>query len=247
MRVQQISSVLNDEVKGSIMPEDRMSEYQLKKMVYVSIALFFPVLAVFFFLPAGTWNYPEAWIYIAIIFVPMLFALNYLLKNDPELLERRMHMRETQLAQKKVVSLSLVYFMLAFLLPGFDKRFGWSNMPFVIALAANLIVLVGYLAVIQVFKTNSYASRVVEIMKGQKVISTGPYAFVRHPMYAAVSFMYVASPLALGSYWAMIPAALIIPLLVARIKNEEEVLEKELDGYKEYKQKTKYRLIPGIW
>jgi len=229
------------------MTEDRMSEYQLKKMVYVRIVLFFPVLAAFFFLPAGTWNYPEAWVYIAILFIPMLFVLNYLMKNDPALLERRMRMRETQSVQKKVISLSWVYFLLAFLLPGFDKRFGWSNVPFVVALAASLIVLVSYLAVIQVFKTNSYASRVVEIMKGQKVISTGPYAVVRHPMYVAVSFMYVASPLALGSYWAMIPAALIIPLLMARIKNEEEVLEKELDGYKEYKQKTKYRLIPGIW
>ncbi|MCJ7432216.1 MAG: isoprenylcysteine carboxylmethyltransferase family protein [Anaerolineales bacterium] len=229
------------------MTEDQISQYQLKKMVYVRIALCFPVLAVLFFFPAGTWNYPEAWIYIAIIFVPMLFTLNYLLKNDPELLERRMHMRETQLAQKKVVSLSLVYFMLAFLLPGFDKRFGWSNVPFYIALIADLFVLAGYLGVIQVFKTNSYASRVVEVMKGQKVISTGPYAFVRHPMYTATSVMYVFSPLALGSYWAMIPAALIIPLLASRIRNEEEVLEKELDGYKEYKQKTKYRLIPGIW
>jgi protein-S-isoprenylcysteine O-methyltransferase Ste14 len=177
----------------------------------------------------------------------MFFAFNYLLKNDPDLLEHRMRMRETQSAQKKVVSLSFVYFILAFLLPGFDKRFGWSDVPFDIALTADLMVLVSYLGVIQVFKANSYASRVVEVMKGQKVISTGPYAYVRHPMYTAVSFMYVFSPLALGSYWAMIPAALIIPLLVARIRNEEEVLEKELDGYVEYKQKTKYRLIPLIW
>ena len=229
------------------MAENQITRYQLKKMVYVRITLFFPVLAALFFLPAGRWNYWEAWIYIATLFIPMLFTLNYLLKNDPGLLERRMRMRETQSAQKKVVSLSLIYFLLAFLLPGFDKRFGWSNVPFYIALTADLFVLAGYLGVIQVFKTNSYASRVVEVLKGQKVISTGPYAFVRHPMYTAVSFMYVFSPLALGSYWAMIPAALIIPLLMARIKNEEKVLEKELDGYKEYKQKTKYRLIPGIW
>lgn len=229
------------------MTENQTSRYQLKKMVYVRITLFFPVLAAFFFLPTGRWNYWEAWIYIATIFIPMLFTLNYLLKNDSDLLKRRMRMRETQSTQKKVVSLSLLPFILAFLLPGFDKRFGWSNVPFHVALVADLFVLVSYLSVIQVFKINSYASRVVEVMKGQKVISTGPYAYVRHPMYTAVSFMYVFSPLALGSYWAMIPAALIIPLLMARIKNEEEVLEKELDGYKEYKQKTKYRLIPFIW
>jgi protein-S-isoprenylcysteine O-methyltransferase Ste14 len=229
------------------MIKDQISKSKLKKIMYVRIAFFFPVLAALFFLPAGTWNYREAWIYIAILFIPMLFALNYLMKNSPDLLERRMHMRETQTAQKKIVSLSFIYIILAFLLPGFDKRFGWSDVPFHIALTADLIVLVSYLGVIQVFKTNSYASRVVEVMKGQRVISTGPYAIVRHPMYTAVSFMYVFSPLALGSYWAMIPAALIIPLLVARIKNEEEVLKKELDGYKEYQQKTKYRFIPGIW
>ena len=229
------------------MAEDRISRNQLKKVVFVRAGFALPVLAALFFLPAGTWNYPEAWIYMAVIFIPMLFTLNYLMKNDPDLLERRMRMRETQTAQKKIVSLSLIYFILAFLLPGFDKRFGWSNVPFYIALVANLIVLVSYLSVIQVFKVNSYASRVVEVMKGQKVISTGPYAIVRHPMYTAVSFMYVFSPLALGSYWAMIPAVLIIPLLMARIKNEEEVLQKELEGYVEYKQKTKYRLIPFIW
>jgi protein-S-isoprenylcysteine O-methyltransferase Ste14 len=229
------------------MIKDQISKSKLKKIMYVRIAFFFPVLAALFFLPAGTWNYREAWIYIAILFIPMLFALNYLMKNSPDLLERRMHMRETQTAQKKIVSLSFIYIILAFLLPGFDKRFGWSDVPFYITLVADLVVLVSYLGVIQVFKTNSYASRVVEVMKGQRVISTGPYAIVRHPMYTAVSFMYVFSPLALGSYWAMIPAALIIPLLVARIKNEEEVLKKELDGYKEYQQKTKYRFIPGIW
>ncbi len=229
------------------MAEDQISQDQLKKVVYIRAIFAVPVLAALFFLPAGTWNYPEAWIYMAVIFIPMLFTLNYLMKNDPDLLERRMRMRETQTAQKKILSLSLIYFLLAFLLPGFDKRFGWSDVPFYIALVANLIVLVSDLGVIQVFKTNSYASRVIEIMKGQKVISTGPYAIVRHPMYTAVSFMYVFSPLALGSYWAMIPAVLIIPLLMARIKNEEEVLEKELEGYVEYKQKTKYRLIPGIW
>jgi protein-S-isoprenylcysteine O-methyltransferase Ste14 len=229
------------------MAEDQKSQSQLKKTVYVRAAFVFPVLAAFFFLPAGRWDYWEAWVYIAILLIPMFFAFNYLLKNDPDLLERRMRMRETQSAQKKVVSLSFVYFILAFLLPGFDKRFGWSDVPFHIVLTADLMVLVSYLGVIQVFKANSYASRVVEVMKGQKVISTGPYAYVRHPMYTAVSFMYVFSPLALGSYWAMIPAALIIPLLVARIRNEEEVLEKELDGYVEYKQKTKYRLIPLIW
>jgi protein-S-isoprenylcysteine O-methyltransferase Ste14 len=229
------------------MTESQISHSALMRMVYIRAAMAVIVLGVLFFLPAGTWKYWEAWVYMGILFIPMLFALNYLMKHDPALLARRMRTRETEATQKRVVSWSLVYFTLAYILPGFDKRFGWSGVPFYVVIVADLIVLASYLAVIQVFKTNSYASRVVEVTEGQRVITTGPYAIVRHPMYTAVSFMYIFSPLALGSYWAMIPAAMIIPLLVERIKNEEEVLEKDLAGYKEYQRKTKYRLIPGIW
>jgi protein-S-isoprenylcysteine O-methyltransferase Ste14 len=132
-------------------------------------------------------------------------------------------------------------------LPGFDRRWGWSDVPTPIVLIASLLVLLGYGLVVRVFLENRYASRVIQVEAEQQVVSTGAYAFVRHPMYLGTAVMYLATPVALGSYWAMIPAVFVIPILVVRILNEEQVLEKELKGYLEYKQKVRYRLIPGIW
>jgi protein-S-isoprenylcysteine O-methyltransferase Ste14 len=205
------------------------------------------VFMLFFFLPAGTWGYWQAWVYMGIIFIPMLFVLAYLLKHDPELLERRMRMNERRSEQRLIIKVSLIFFVLAYLLPGFDIRFGWSNVPLWVCLAADALVLLGYGIVFRVFQVNSYASRVIEINSGQKVIDTDIYAIVRHPMYFGAILMYVTSPLALGSYWAMIPGAMIVPVLIARILDEETALEKDLSGYIEYKQKTRYRLIPFIW
>ncbi len=205
------------------------------------------IMGVMFFLPAGTFNYWEAWIYLLVISVPLVFTVRYLYKRDPELLKRRMRTRETQKTQKWVIALSLFFFVPAFILPGFDKRFGWSNVPSAVVIIADVMVLLGYLIVSFVFRANTYASRVVEVEKGQKVISTGPYAVVRHPMYSGVTIYYTFSPLALGSHWAVLPALLMIPLLVFRIKGEEQELAANLPGYKEYMAKTKYRLVPGIW
>lgn len=224
-----------------------MSRSQLLKIVASRIAGVILFFMLFFFLPAGTWNYWEAWVYMGILIIPMLFILNYLLKNDPELLERRMRMREKRGEQKLIIKISLVFFLLAYILPGFDKRFGWSDAPLWAVITADAITLLGYLIVFRVFQVNSYASRVIEINSGQKVIDTDVYAIVRHPMYVGAILMYSASPLALGSYWAMIPGLLIVPILVARIKDEEAALDKDLPGYLEYKQKTKYRLIPYVW
>jgi protein-S-isoprenylcysteine O-methyltransferase Ste14 len=224
-----------------------MSSIQLLKMVLSRALGIIVVFILFFFLPAGTWNYWQAWVYIGIIFIPMLFVLVYLLKHDPELLERRMRMRERRSEQRLIIKVSLIFFVLAYLLPGFDIRFGWSNVPLWVCIAADMLVLLGYVIVFRVFQVNSYASRVIEVNSGQKVIDTDIYALVRHPMYFGAILMYVASPLALGSYWAMIPGAMIVPVLVARILDEETALEKDLPGYVEYKQKTKYRLIPFIW
>jgi protein-S-isoprenylcysteine O-methyltransferase Ste14 len=141
----------------------------------------------------------------------------------------------------------LFWFILAFILPGLDRRFGWSDVPVPVVLAADLLVLLGYGIVVLAFRENQYASRTVQVEQGQKVIATGPYALVRHPMYLGAMLMYAASPLALGSYWALIPALVIVPILVVRIVNEEQVLERELPGYPEYRQATRYRLLPGIW
>jgi protein-S-isoprenylcysteine O-methyltransferase Ste14 len=229
------------------MSNNQLSRSELMKMVYARLLVVIPVLLAMFFLPAGTFAYWEAWAYLAILLIPMLFVLTYLLKNEPELLERRMRMREKEAKQKLIIKLSYLYFLLAFLLPGFDKRFEWSNVPVVVVIAADILVLLGYGTFFLVLRENRYASRIIEVEQEQKVISSGLYAIVRHPMYLGVSLMYIFSPLALGSYWAMIPSLLIIPILVVRIRNEESVLMRELKGYQEYLQKTKYRLFPGIW
>ena len=225
-----------------MMPSAQLLKVVLSRLIAVPF-----VLMLFFFLPAGTWNYWQAWVYMGLMFIPMLFLLTYLLKNDPELLERRMRMREQRGEQKLIVKISLIFFVLQFILPGFDRRFGWSAVPFWVVIMADVVVVLSYLVVFRVMMINSYASRVIEIASGQKVIDTDLYAIVRHPMYIGVILMYIASPFALGSYWAMIPAVLILPLLVARIKDEEAALDKDLPGYLEYKQRTRYRLIPFVW
>ena len=224
-----------------------MSRDQLLKVVAGRIVMIIPMLMLFFFLPAGTWNYWQAWVYICLLIIPMFFAMIYLIKNDPELLERRMRLREKRSEQRLIVKVSLVFFLLAFILPGFDRRFGWSDVPIGLVIAAEICILVGYLIIFRVMQINSFASRVIEVASEQKVIDTDLYAIVRHPMYVGAILLYVASPLTLGSYWAVIPALVLIPVLVARIKDEESALDKDLPGYLAYKQKTKYRLIPFVW
>lgn len=229
-----------------------MSDHPLARgeLVKTVISRFVGALLVtmlMFFLPAGTFQYPEAWVFIGIIFIPMTLVLAYLLKNDTGLLARRMRLREKEVQQKRIVKLSYIPFVFAFLIPGFDKRFGWSNVPLGVIVVADVLVLLGYCLVFFVFRENRYASRIIEVEKGQTVIASGPYAAIRHPMYLGSLLMYVFSPLALGSYWAVLPGLLIVPVLVARILNEEKVLLRDLHGYQEYVQKTRYRLIPGVW
>ena len=229
------------------MISSQTSQGELVRMVLTRYLGAILVLSAMFFLPAGTLAYGEAWVYLAILFITMLFVLIYLFKNDPELLARRMKIREREAEQKLIIKLAYIPFLLAFVLPGFDKRFGWSNVPVGVVILADILVLLGYSIVFLVFRENRYASRVIEVEQGQTVISSGPYALVRHPMYLGSLLLYILSPLALGSYWAMLPAILIIPIIVARIRNEESVLERELTGYRAYMQKTRYRLIPGVW
>ncbi len=205
------------------------------------------VLGALFFGTAGTLAYWQAWLYLAILFIPMTFVLVYLLKHDPELLARRMRSREKEREQRRIVHLSWIFFIAAFVLPGLDRRWDWSQVPWVLAVVCAALVLLGYGMIAGVMRANTFLSRTVEVDQGQKVISTGPYAIVRHPMYSGVILFYLASPLALGSWWALIPAALIVPLLVARIHNEEAVLVRDLPGYAEYRLKVKYRLLPGVW
>jgi protein-S-isoprenylcysteine O-methyltransferase Ste14 len=225
----------------------QLSKGRLIIMVCVRFIPGFFVLGGMFFLPAGTFAYWEAWTYIAVLFIPMFFVFIYLVKKEPELLARRMKMKEKEAEQKLIIKLSYIPFLVAFLLPGLDKRFGWSNVPVVVVLIADILVLLGYGIFFLVLKENPYASRIVEVEPEQTVITSGPYARVRHPMYSGVLLLYIFSPLALGSYWAIIPTIFIIPVILARILSEEKILLRDLDGYEEYMQKTRYRLIPGIW
>lgn len=225
----------------------QLSRSQLLKIVFARLVVAIPALFAMLFLSAGTFAYWEAWVYLATLLTPIWLILKYLLKHDPALLERRMRVKEKEAAQKLILALAFVCFFLAFLLPGLDKRFEWSHVPVVAVIVADVFVLLGYGIVFLVFRENPHASRIIEVEPGQVVVSSGPYAMVRHPMYLGQSLIFIFSPLALGSYWAMIPALGIILLLVARILNEERVLAKGLKGYPEYMQKIGYRLIPGIW
>jgi protein-S-isoprenylcysteine O-methyltransferase Ste14 len=229
------------------MEKTQLSQSELIKLVGSRLLIGIPALLLILFLPAGTFAFWEAWIYLTILLIPMSLVMFYFLKKAPELLARRMKLKEKEVEQKLIIKLAFIPFLLAFILPGIDKRFGWSNVPITLIVVAEILVFIGYILLFLVLKENQFASRVIEVEKGQKVIQSGPYRLVRHPLYMGSILMFVASPLALGSYWAIIPAIFIIPIYIARILNEESVLTKELEGYSEYKLKTRYRLIPGIW
>ncbi len=219
----------------------------LKKKVFVRFSLLPLFIALIVLLPAWTWNYWQAYVYIAVLVVPMIVVVSYFLENDPKFLYRRTRIKEKETQQKLIVVLSTIVFLSGFVVPGFDKRFGWSHVPTVLVIVADAIVLLGYLMIFFVFKQNSYASRIIEVNKDQEVISTGLYGIVRHPMYLGVLIMFLPMPIALGSYWGLIAVAALPIILVRRIITEERVLTKKLEGYKEYCQKTRYRLVPFVW
>ena len=209
---------------------------------------FVPVfLGLLTLVPAGTFNYWQVYVYSAVLVIPMLFVIFYFLKADPRFLERRTRAKEKEKQQVFIqVFFSLIFFS-GFIIPGLDHRFGWSNIPLQFVLPADALILSGYWIIFSVFRQNSYASRIVEVNENQTVISTGLYAIVRHPMYVGVLIMYIPTPIALGSYWGLIPMATILLAIVLRILNEEKVLSNNLPGYKEYCKKIKYRLAPFIW
>lgn len=205
------------------------------------------VLGLLILIPAGTLNYWQAYLYMGILIIPMIFVLLYFLKKDPVFLERRTRAKEKEKEQIIIQIVFSLIFLSAFVISGLDKRFGWSDIPVYVVIISDMVILLGYLLIFSVFKQNSYASRIVEVEKDQRLISTGLYAIVRHPMYMGVIIMYLPTPVALGSYWGLIPMATIPLALVLRILNEEKILSKDLPGYKDYCQKTKYRLIPFVW
>ena len=205
------------------------------------------LLGAMLFLPAWTMNYPNAYLFLGVLFVPMIFLGLVLFWKAPELLKKRLDSKEKEKTQKGVVALSGLMFPIGFILSALDFRFSWSHVPFWISIAAAVLFLVGYGMYAEVMRENAYLSRTVEVQKGQKVISTGLYGIVRHPMYLATLLMFLPIPLILGSLWGLIPFAFYLPIIVVRIRNEEKVLTEGLSGYAEYKNSVKYRLIPFVW
>ena len=231
--------------KKSEMTQQEMKA--LKKKIAIRFSLIQLFLGLIILLPAWTLKFWQAYTYLVVLVVPMIFALLYFLKKDPKFLERRTRAKEKEKQQKLLSILSTAIFLAGFIIPGLDHRFAWSDVPTYIVITADIMVLLGYLIILFVFKQNSYASLIIEVNENQKVISTGLYGVVRHPMYLGVLIMFLPTPIALGSYWALIPFAVLPVLLILRILNEEKVLSNNLQGYKEYCQKTRFRLIPYIW
>lgn len=199
------------------------------------------------FLPAGTFDYINGWIFSAVLFVPIFILGVVLYIKAPELLEKRLNSKEKEATQKGVVAFSALAFLAGFVIAGLDRRFGWSEMPMAVVIVASVVFLLSYVLYAEVMRENAYLSRTIEVQKNQKVVDTGLYGIVRHPMYMATVIMFLSVPLILGS-WLSLVVFLHYPVIIAvRIKNEEKVLEEGLEGYKEYKEKVKYRLIPFIW
>lgn len=208
------------------------------------------IMGILIFMPAWTANYLQAWLYLLTFAVSTALITIYLFKNDPNLLKRRLNAGSTaekEKSQKTIQSMASVFFCLIYIIAGFDYRFRWSNISIYISLLANIFVILGFFIVFLVFKENSYTSAIIEVDKDQKVISTGMYAIVRHPMYSGAILMLVFSAVALGSYWALLSVIALTLTIIARLLHEEKFLSKNLSGYEEYCEKVKYRLIPFIW
>ena len=205
------------------------------------------LVGILLFLPAGTLGFLNGWLFICLLFIPILILGVVLLFKSPELLKKRLDGKEKDQTQKGVVALSGLCFLGGFVISGLDFRFGWSTVPLGVIIVASVILLGSYALYAEVMRENAYLSRKIEIQEGQKVIDTGLYGIVRHPMYAVTIWLFLSIPIVLGSWWALICFLPYIPIIVVRIINEEKLLESELDGYAEYKKRVKYRLIPFIW
>ena len=205
------------------------------------------IVGLLLFLPAGTFAFWQAWLLIFILFVPMFIAGLILMKKSPDLLRKRLNAKEEQTEQKTVILLSGLMFLAAFIAAGLNFRFGWFALPGAVSFAAAIVFLLAYVLYAEVMRENAYLSRTVEVQENQKVIDTGLYGLVRHPMYMSTLLLFLAMPLVLGSVISFAIMLAYIPIISKRIRNEEQVLEKGLEGYREYKQRVRYKVIPFVW
>lgn len=205
------------------------------------------LVGVLIFLPAGSLKFINGWIFVGVLFIPMLIAGIVMMLKNPDLLRKRLNAKEKQRDQSLVIKLSGLMFILGFVLAGLDFRFGWFQLPRGVVIAAAVVFLFGYILFAEVLRENTYLSRTIEVQENQQVIDTGLYGIVRHPMYSATLLMFLSMPLILGSLISFV-IFLVYPFIITkRITGEEEFLQKELNGYSEYKKKVKYRLVPFIW
>ena len=222
----------------------------LNARAWFAFAILIVVMGLLLFVSAGNVRYWHGWVYLSIVAATGALITIYLARHDPALLERRMRGgpgAEKQPAQKRIMWSVLLAFIALFVVPALDYRYGWSRVPMGAALAGDVLVVVGFYFIFLVYRVNTFASATVDVVADQRVISTGPYALVRHPMYASALLYLLGTPLALGSYWGFLPIAAVMPLLIWRLFDEERLLRERLQGYREYQQKVRYRLVPGIW
>ena len=205
------------------------------------------LVGILIFLPAGSFYFFNGWLLMAVLFIPMFLAGIVMMIKNPGLLKKRLDAKEKEKEQQAVIKLSGVMFLLGFVIAGLGHRFHWFSLPRAAVIISAAVFLTAYILYAEVLRENAYLSRTIEVQEGQKVISNGLYGIVRHPMYSATLLLFLSMPLVLGSVFSFI-IFLAYPFIIAkRIKNEEEILERELEGYREYKEKVKYRLIPFIW
>ena len=205
------------------------------------------IIALLLFLPAGSLSYWNAWLFMGILFIPMFIAGIILILINPELLKKRLNAKEKENEQKEVIILSGIMFISGFIIAGLNYRYNWIHLPNIVVIISTIIFILSYLLYAEVLRENTYLSRTIEVTKDQHVIDTGLYGIVRHPMYMITLLLFLSIPLILDSIISLIIFLIYPFLIVKRIKNEEQVLEKELNGYTEYKKKVKYKLIPFIW
>lgn len=221
------------------------SELLISALVKYFSGLFLVILLLF--LPAGTFTYWQAWLLIIFLFIPMFIVGLILLKINPDLLKKRLNVKEEQREQKLVIILSIIMFLTSFITAGFNFRFKWIILPPLVSYISAFVFLVAYSLYGEVLRENAYLSRTIEVQESQKVIDTGLYGIIRHPMYMSTLFLFLSMPLVLGSIISFVIMLFYIPIIHIRIQNEESVLEKGLEGYIEYKQRVKYKIIPYIW
>jgi protein-S-isoprenylcysteine O-methyltransferase Ste14 len=215
-----------------------------------SLLILFVVIAGLIFASAGTLHYWQGWTFLLVYFAASLAITLDLMWRDPALLARRMSggpWAEKEPAQRRIMAITSIGFIALIVIPGLDRRFGWSDMPPLVALGGDVLILLGFAGIHRVFRENSYTSATIDLADDQRVISSGPYALVRHPMYVAALLMLSGFPIALGSWWGLLVIAAILPALIWRLLDEEKFLAMNLPGYRDYQDKVRYRLLPSVW